>query len=150
MHFTSALTIKEKNVSKKQDGVIVVQAFKNRTRWPIWLLFQRYSCITENPNCLNCIKVKDTSHFQNSICQQLLDITLWSEGLPLQLCNQIFWTPTNPCQLQSQFLTNILCDLGGFSFISLCHLSSMLLSLYFPRCSPQSGSNKNSPIFIID
>lgn len=60
---------------------------------------QTCSCITENSNFLNWIRLKDiTSHSANSICHGLPAATLWPQGLPL-VTKQPFWLPiSSACQ----------------------------------------------------
>ena len=68
MYFISALTIREKNVFKNQDGVIVVHAFRMDLGEPCLYGFRYVPVSLKKLNFLNCIKLKDiTRHSQNNV-----------------------------------------------------------------------------------
>ena len=49
--------------------VTIAQASKMQPGVNRWIGFQKCSCITENLNFLNCIKLKITAnHLQNHVC----------------------------------------------------------------------------------
>ena len=128
---TSALTVKEKNAFKNQNGVTMVQASKIEPGGFV----DASSWIIENFNLLNCIKFSDTtSHLQNSICHQLLPATLQFQRSPPSFCNNVIISNPNQSLLKKKKSTllparflignqkKICLTLWCFAFTRLPHL----------------------------
>ena len=88
---------------------------QNGAGWPLWIWFQMCSCITENLNFLNCVKLKYiTRPLQNTICQ------LQPDGLKVSPCSYLTISDTSQSLLKKYpyfllasilILTNNFCDL---------------------------------------
>ena len=68
---------------------------QNGAGWPLWIWFQMCSCITENLNFLNCVKLKYiTRPLQNAICQ------LQPDGLKVSPCSYLTISNTSQSLLK--------------------------------------------------
>ena len=125
----------------------IILVYPKWSWWPLWILFQICSYITENLNFLNHNKVKTI--VLAASCSLLVSRS------PL-VTMQPFWTPTNPCltntltscQFQSKFLTNNVPNFEVLAFISLfCFAvlwnTTQVLPESLSLCNrPQCGSSR--------
>uniref|UniRef100_A0AAA9TB82 Coiled-coil domain-containing protein 181 n=1 Tax=Bos taurus TaxID=9913 RepID=A0AAA9TB82_BOVIN len=87
--------LEQKREKLKKEIKNCGSGIQNGAGWPLWIWFQMCSCITENLNFLNCVKLKYiTRPLQNTICQ------LQPDGLKVSPCSYLTISDTSQSLLK--------------------------------------------------